>query len=316
MADSSKAARDTVASSKSRASAKANCPKRKTSHVAKRTTSTSGGDVNLSNSSGRTYARSSERIPVSKEPEPAPAEPAPTPAPAPAPMPAPPVDTAVTAAPPPPPPDTAVTPPPPPPQLPKMPKYYSRFYYGVSAGPSIPVQSIDNGFNTGYTIDVPIGYEFPFYPLGFRLDLGYTNLGSRDSFRNGNAVVVNGQLVPVSLATNDAQIWSALVNAKLRLPWLGHFGGGLTSGLYAIGGLGVNTLHNYNTTFALTNPEFNDGSISADRKTVTRFALNGGGGIQWGLGLATVFVESRYVTAFTPNNNASYVPIILGVSFH
>jgi hypothetical protein len=305
--------RDSSDTSRTMTSSTANCLKGDTSRVhSRRTTTTSGGEVDLSNSTARPRARSSMRIPVSKEPEPILVDSTP----APAPVVAPPADTAVAPAPTPPPPaDTAVTPPPAP--LPKMRRYGSRFYYGVSAGPSIPVQSIDNGFNTGYTIDVPIGWEAPFSPLGFRVDFGYTRLGSRDSFRNGNAVIVNGQPQAVFLATDDAQIWSALANAKLRLPWVGRFGAGSTNGLYAVGGVGVNTFRNFNTTFALTNPEFTDnGSISANRETVTRFALDAGGGFQWGFGVANVFVESRYITAFTPHNNASTVPIILGVSFH
>jgi hypothetical protein len=124
VSDTSKAKKMSAAHDTS-ASAKTNCPK-----VRRRTTTTtSGGSVDLADNTARTTARSSVRIPVSKEPEPAPAPaPAPEPAPAPAPVVAAPVDTPVTPAPTPPPADTAVTPPPPPPQLPKMPKYYSRFY--------------------------------------------------------------------------------------------------------------------------------------------------------------------------------------------
>jgi len=197
-----------------------------------------------------------------------------------------------------------------------MRRYNNGLYIGISAGPSIPVQSIDNAYNTGYMINVPIGWDSPFSPLGFRVDLGYTRLGARNTFRTGPTFIVDGQPQTAALATNSAQIWSALANAKLRLPFLGHFGGGATSGIYAIGGVGVNTFRNYNTTFALTNPEFNDnGTISSNRETLTRFALDAGGGISWGLGNAEVFLESRYVTALTANRRASYVPITLGVAF-
>jgi hypothetical protein len=197
-----------------------------------------------------------------------------------------------------------------------MRRYGNGLYIGISAGPSIPVQSIDNAYSTGYTVDVPIGWDSPYSPLGFRLDLGYTRLGSRDSFRTGSTFFVNGTQQTATLATNSAQIWSALANAKLRLPFFGHFGGGATSGVYAVGGAGVNHFRNYNTTFALTNPEFNDNSAATStRETLTRLALDAGGGISWGMGLAEVFLESRYVTALTANRRASYVPITLGITF-
>jgi len=194
--------------------------------------------------------------------------------------------------------------------------YGNGLYFGLSAGPSVPVQNINNAYDLGYTVDVPIGWDSPFSPLGFRVDLGYTKLGSRNSFRTGSTYIVNGQQQTANLATNSAQIWSALANAKLRLPFLGHFGGGATSGIYALGGVGVNHFRNYNTTFALTNPEFNDnGAINANSESLTRVALDAGGGISWGLGAAEVFLESRYVTALTANRRASYVPITLGLTF-
>jgi len=197
-----------------------------------------------------------------------------------------------------------------------MKRYGNGLYFGISAGASVPVQGINNAYDVGYAVDVPIGWDAPTSPLGFRIDLGYTRLGSRNTFRTGPTYVVDGQTQTASLATNSAQIWSALANAKLRLPFFGHFGGGATSGLYAVGGVGVNHFRNYNQTFALTNPEFNDnGTISSSRETLTRVALDAGGGVSWGFGTTEVFLESRYVTALTANRRASYVPILLGLTF-
>jgi hypothetical protein len=194
--------------------------------------------------------------------------------------------------------------------------YGNGFYVGLGAGAGIPTQAIRNAYDAGVTVAVPIGWDAPLGPLGFRVDLGYTRLNSRSTFRNtgSTAGTTYGTSGTPTLATADAQVWSALANAKLRLPILGGFFGGPTSGLYAVGGGGVNYFRNYNTTFGLTNPEFTT-TNDAGTTSLARFALDAGGGISWGIGASEVFLESRYVTAFTENRRASYVPIILGVTF-
>jgi hypothetical protein len=197
-----------------------------------------------------------------------------------------------------------------------MRRYNNGLYVGLGAGVGIPTQAIRNGFNSGVAVDVPIGWDSPFTPIGFRVNFGYTQLGARNSFRN-TGTTTSGGANGGALATNDARIWSALANLKLRLPFFGSFAGP-TSGLYAVGGAGLNHFRNYNTTFALTNPELNNGSsttATTSSQTMTRLALDAGGGISWGFGPAELFLESRYVTALADNGRSSYVPIILGVTF-
>jgi hypothetical protein len=197
---------------------------------------------------------------------------------------------------------------------PRYRRHYSSFYVGLGGGASIPTGPIRNGYNTGFTVAVPIGWDSPESPLGFRVDLGYTRLDARPTFRNGSLLIVGGTPIIASPATADPQVWSALANLKLRVPFFGSFFGP-TSGIYAVGGGGVNHFRHYNTTFALTNPQFdNTTTIPATNETMTRGALDAGGGISWAVGVTEVFLESRYVTTFMPNERASYVPIILGVN--
>ena len=187
---------------------------------------------------------------------------------------------------------------------------FGNFYVGIGAGAGIPIQGIRNAYDPGVMVDVPIGWDAPLNPLGFRVDLGYTRFNARNTFRDV------GTSNTAVLATADPQVWSAIANLKLRLPFLGRFGGGATSGLYVVGGGGVNYFRNYATTFARTNPEFDPNGTQdfTSTSSSTRAALDAGGGISWGLGMSELFVESRYVTAFTPSKRASYVPIILGVT--
>jgi hypothetical protein len=286
------------------------CPKVKKSTTAKRTTkTTSGGDVGLTTSAQRTS--SSVRIPVSKEmavtPEPAPVVEAPAPAP---------VPVVVDSAPPP----VVETPAPAPEPLPEpMPvKHYGNgFYIGLGAGEGIPVQTLRDGYDPGLSVSVPIGWDSQTGPFGIRGNFGYTRLDSRKTFRNTGATtgVGFGSSGSAFVASSDPQIWSALADLKLRFPFSGHYDGA-RSGLYVVGGGGVNYFRNYNTTFALTNPEFNNGtSVTATSESMTRMALNAGGGLTWGLGMTEVFLESRYVTTFTEGRRASYVPVILGLTF-
>lgn len=247
-------------------------------------------------------ARSSTRIPVSKEPV------VPdstvrrdsTPAPAPAAEPAP-APTVYRSEP------TPVYVPAPTPVV-RMRRYGAGFYVGVGGGAGIPTESINNAYNTGYSVQVPIGWDAPYSPIGFRLNLGYTHLDARDSFRT---VGTGGAAL---LPTTDPQIYSAMADVKLRIPLARHLFRP-SSGLYAVAGGGVNHFRNYNTTFALSNPEFNSTTPSTS-ESLTRLALNAGGGVSWAFRTAEVFLESRYVTTFMPNERASYVPVILGVNLY
>jgi hypothetical protein len=51
-------------------------------------------------------------------------------------------------------------------------------------------------------------------------------------------------------------------------------------------------------------------------RNVTRFALNGGAGLSWGIGAASLFVEGRYVRVFTQNRDTDFIPLSIGLTFH
>jgi len=194
-------------------------------------------------------------------------------------------------------------------------------YVGIAGGAALPVEQIRNAYNPGFTVEVPIGWDAPMGPLGFRVNLGYTQFNSRSTFRNSGVTTGTGTYGNFSTTTVNPQLWSAMADVKLRLPFLGNFLGGATSGLYAVAGGGVNYFRNYSTTFAMTNPELNNTtlgtttSVTSDNSSLTRGALDAGAGLSWGIGATEVFLESRYVTTFTRNQRASYVPIILGLTF-
>jgi hypothetical protein len=228
-----------------------------------------------------------------------------------------------------------------------MRRFGNGFYVGVAAGAAVPRTNLDQIYRTGYNIEVPIGWDALHSPLGVRLNLGYGRLRSNSSFQYTAA---NGSLVTPS----DAQIWQGDVDAKLNLP-IGHFLGS-TSNLYAVGGGGAYYFRNYGyaggaaastgtsgttaTTGATTGtatgtatgtgPTYGTTSGTAqaplgytangqsynasDRKT--RFGANVGAGLSWGIGAASLYVESRFVRVFVPNRNSDYVPVMVGITFH
>ena len=163
------------------------------------------------------------------------------------------------------------------------------FYIGIAGGAVMPQGDFDDGYDTGFNITVPMGWQRPLSPIGVRLDLSYNRF---------NAATLDD--TPVEF--DDATEWSALLDAKVKLP----FGQvdlsqpvHRRSGVYLLGGGGI---HRFT--------DFGD-----DANDETAFGLNGGAGIEWGWGMNTVFLEARYISAFTDVENANYIPIILGITF-
>jgi len=195
-------------------------------------------------------------------------------------------------------------------------RFNNGFYIGLAAGASMPTGGVRNAYNAGLNISVPFGWDAPLGPLGFQGAVTYNTFGARSTFRDGN-----GTDGAVALTNVNPQIWSALGDVKLRLPFMGRFFGGGTTGLYVIGGAGLHYMRNYSATFGVTNPGTNindEGVQTADLRSngsLMRFGVKGGGGVSLGLGAAELFVESRYVRIFTAAQRTNYIPIVAGITF-
>jgi len=189
--------------------------------------------------------------------------------------------------------------------------YGNGFYLGVGGGATMPSGGLRDAYNTGFNVSVPFGWDQQNGPFGLRFDVTYDQMHARSTFRSSDELPT-----AVALTTVNPQIWSGMADLKLRLP----FGSGSRTGLYVLGGVGAHYLRNYSQTFAITNPStnINDTGLQtaslSDNGSLWRFGANAGGGINFGLGSANLFVESRYVRIFTSSERTNYVPIILGVS--
>src|SRR5947208_2731767 len=131
-------------------------------------------------------------------PEPAPA-PAPMPAPAPAPAPAP-VDTMTSTT------TTTTTTssgdvPAPAPTM----RLGSNWYIGVAGAGVIPQNSLRNYYDTGWGVEVPIGWDPAGSPLGLRLNLGYARLNGKNGF-----VTTGSPTGTLSQSLTDPQIFQAV----------------------------------------------------------------------------------------------------------
>jgi outer membrane protein with beta-barrel domain len=185
------------------------------------------------------------------------------------------------------------------------------FYIGGSAGAAVPTgDNFTNWQSTGWRIEVPMGWDPLFFPLGGRLNFGYSQFGKRGVFDQ---------------AFSTPEIFSIDGNAKLRYPvkspWMRRYQ------VYALGGVTYNAFRSIaqldeNTGLVTigdstgTSTEVNFGFPSnVDNSWHSAWGWNAGGGFQMGWKHTNVFIESRY-THFSHNGiGLSQVPIVIGASW-
>ncbi|HEX7123125.1 MAG TPA: hypothetical protein VF178_12190 [Gemmatimonadaceae bacterium] len=171
------------------------------------------------------------------------------------------------------------------------------FWIGVGGGASVPIGNLhDGGYDTGWNITVPIGWQSASTPWGLRLDLSYDRL-------NGSTIAS----APVSVTLSDANVWSGSLDLTLQFPF-----GSSGSSFYLMGGGG---LHHFTDVGSDNGAAIIDGTAlsSSGKNSLTKAGVNGGAGLNFGFGRAKLFLESRFVSVFTEGKNSNYVPIILGV---
>jgi hypothetical protein len=173
----------------------------------------------------------------------------------------------------------------------------SGWYLGLGAGPNVPTGAVNDFYKTGFNVEVPIGYQPMSSPLGFRIDLGYSRFNGRDAGTNG-----------LTAQPDDPNIWSATANLTLDLM---KFGQDRRGALYLVGGGGVFRF----TDFFNTDRSDNDVSSAFEGSPVTKGGLTGGAGLALPVGGASLFVESRYTTAYTQGEETRWVPVVIGLKW-
>lgn len=180
------------------------------------------------------------------------------------------------------------------------------FSIGLAAGASIPSGELRSDYRDGWSAAVPIGWRPANGPLGMRLDIAYS--------RWGGATVDGVKL-------QSAAVWDGMLDATVDMP----FGAHKSSSFYLVGGGGLHYFPSYGgESYAITGdttyqppggyPQINTVVANEERSSTTRFGLNGGAGLSYGLPQGSaLFVETRYVTVFTKNERTNYWPLVGGV---
>jgi len=171
------------------------------------------------------------------------------------------------------------------------------WYVGLGAGPNVPTGAVNDFYKTGFNVELPIGYQPLSSPLGFRVDLGYSRFNGRDAGTNG-----------LTAQPDDPNIWSATANLTLDLM---KFGAERRGALYLVGGGGVFRF----TDFYNTDRSDNSVSSAFEGSPVTKGGLTGGAGLALPIGGASLFVESRYTTAYTQGEETRWVPVVIGLKW-
>lgn len=192
------------------------------------------------------------------------------------------------------------------------------FYMGLAAGSSSPMGDLDDlGYDGGLNISVPIGWHNPSALFGWRLMLGYNQFGG--------ATFTTGGTSPTILSNPDPKVYSAELNLNMRFP----FNERRTSSVYLSGGGGVYMFRNFGRASALAGYLGNDvldPDDSENESTINKWGVNGGAGLEFGIGTSSLFVETRLVNVFAgrddePNfdsvfgergTSVRWVPLILG----
>ncbi|WP_275830184.1 hypothetical protein [Roseisolibacter sp. H3M3-2] len=189
-------------------------------------------------------------------------------------------------------------------------RFGNGLYFGVQGGANFPQNEINSYYETGYGAGAQLGWDPASSPLGLRVNAMWNRLNGRDL---QNATINN---VRYQADLNNADLYSVFGDAKLRLPF-GRFLGA-TSGLYAVGGAGVTYFRNYTDFSNVTGIQPNNQNVvrTFNPEDKTQFALNGGGGLSFGVGAVSLFVEGRYVRVFTSGARTDYVPVTIGLTFH
>lgn len=192
------------------------------------------------------------------------------------------------------------------------------FYIGFAGGAASPIGGVkDLGYDSGLNLSVPIGWHNPSSMLGLRLMLSYSQW-------NGSPYTTGGPS-PIVLSNPDPKVYSAEMNLNLRFP----FNERKTSSLYFVGGGGLYMFNNLGQSSALgayLGNDVLDPNDEAIESSIRKWGVNGGAGLEFGIGTSSLFLESRIVNVYSGRDDdlgfdnafgrrgttVRWVPLVLG----
>ena len=178
------------------------------------------------------------------------------------------------------------------------------FYMGLAVGNNSPSGDLENlGYDGGLNISVPIGWHKPSSVFGFRLMLGYNQF-------NGGSFTTGGSS-PVVLSNPDPKVYSGELNLNMRFP----FNARRTSSVYLSGGGGMYMFRNFGQNSALAGYLGNDvlePNDEANESAITKWGVNGGAGLEFGIGTSSLFLETRLVNVFAGRDDEPNFSSVFG----
>lgn len=192
------------------------------------------------------------------------------------------------------------------------------FYFGLAAGASSPTGDYSDPYETGWNITVPFGWQRAGSRWGIRGDVAYDSHGGKTFTSSAVPPIFEGPQIPrggagaTSFDVDNGSIWSGNVDLTLDLA---QWGANKLGAFYLIGGGGV---HFFDKPTLRITPGTGAGAgvtTTVEGDSQTKFGLNGGAGLAFGVGRAALFLESRYFSAYTDNANSNWVPIIVGLKW-
>lgn len=196
------------------------------------------------------------------------------------------------------------------------------WYLGVAGGASAPTSDFKNlGYNSGFAVNVPIGWHKPNNLFGVRVNLGYNRFSGRNFVGNipaGSAV---------TLTNPNPEIWSGSLDLTMATPM------SLMRNvrLYALAGGGIYNFRSFGGNSALGGFLGNDvleQNEVINKTTRSKFGAHVGAGLDWTVGTSAIYIESRYANVFTDREDnlsfnsffgddrsktLKFIPIVLGV---
>jgi opacity protein-like surface antigen len=159
---------------------------------------------------------------------------------------------------------------------------FNGWYFNLGGGLTMPTGALDDLYGKGWNVTGSLGWHPTQSAFGVRFDATYDRL--------------NGESFPAGSSNElaDASVLAGLGEVTLRIPKA------LGLNPYLVGGGGVYRFSDYG---------------GAGSESSTEFGWNVGGGLRFGWGFTSLFVESRYMSVGTPGERATFVPIILGITF-
>jgi hypothetical protein len=146
---------------------------------------------------------------------------------------------------------------------------------GIMGGATFPRnQDMSNVFKTGWNAGAVITLGSPAFPLSFRIDGQWHQLGGKTITRPD-----------VGDRTTDLRV----IDGTADFQWM--FGGKSGSGFYLLGGVGF---YNLRGRIVETPGNVIGGDVQTATLSATKFGWNGGAGYQFRLTGYSLFIESRY----------------------